>query len=223
MCDECPDVANIGTAKCPGGVTTVFAVQNPSEPTHPAENTRVRVGCVITVAGTTTTWCQDPKGGAYSGIAIYLGTMPKYSNGDPVLVGDSVLVDGDYQEYLGATQLSSPEFSFVGKGTLPKPIVVTPAEIATGGASADAYQGVLVIVNGVTVINANPDAPNDYDEITVTGNLRIDDQAMDNGKAGAFDNANFMIGQSFASITGVVHFTYKNSKLLPRSLADLVL
>lgn len=221
-CDGCPNVANPGTSKCAGATTTIFAIQDPTAANHPAAKSRVQVECVITVAGTTTTWCQDPLGGPYSGIAIYLGTTPKYANGDAVLVGDRVGVDGDYDEYLGATQLSAPEFTFIQKGSLPQPVLLMAQDLATGGTSAEPYQGVLVIVKTVTVLNANPDAPNDYDEIAVTGNLRIDDQAMDNTKGSTFDNANFTVGQAFSSITGVVHFTYKNSKLLPRSLADLV-
>jgi len=221
-CDSCPKDANPGTAKCPGAPTTIFAIQNPSAPNHPAQKARVRVECVVTAVGTTFTWCQDPLGGAYSGIASYLGTFATYPNGDPVLVGDRVTIDGDYEEYQGATQLSATEFAFIGKSTLPPAMLVSAADIATGGISADTLQGVLVVVKGVSVTNVNPDAPNDYDEFVVTGNLRIDDQALDNTKGGALDNANFMLGQTLSSITGIVHYTYKNSKLLPRALADIV-
>jgi hypothetical protein len=222
-CDECPNDANPGSSKCPGKTTTIFAIQDPSHAEHPAEGTRVEVECVITAVSSKSVWCQDEQGGAFSGIMIYVGKVATYGDAMAVAVGDRVKVQGDYQEYQGTTELAAPEFAFVAQGSVPAPIEVAAAAIATGGRFADQYQGVLVRVTGVTVINADPDAPNDYDELIVTGNLRIDDLAFDGGaKGGAFDNANYPTNTSFSSVTGIVHYSFMNSKLLPRTAADLV-
>jgi hypothetical protein len=70
-------------------------------------------------------------------------------------------------------------------------------------------------VNNVQIVNPNPDAPNDYDEFTVTGNLWVDDQLYD-----AMDNTS-PAGTTYASIVGVCGISYANRKIWPRAAADL--
>jgi hypothetical protein len=102
---------------------------------------------------------------------------------------------------------------------VPPPVMVTPAEIATGGMRAAALEGVLVRVENVDVTNPNP-APEGGEaaptnEYQVTGNLRVDD--------GLYLTAPYpVMGERFASITGVLIFARSNSKLNPRSADDLV-
>jgi hypothetical protein len=75
----------------------------------------------------------------------------------------------------------------------------------------------LLQVNAVTVVNANPDGPtNDYDEFAVTGNLRIDDQIY-----AALDNT-YAVGTAFSQIVGIHTYSFSNYKLLPRTAGDLV-
>ena len=71
-------------------------------------------------------------------------------------------------------------------------------------------------VLGVSVASVNPDAPQDFDEFGVTGGLRIDDLLYS-----ALDNT-FSMGASFTSITGVLSFSFSNTKLMPRAAGDLV-
>ncbi len=222
-CDPCPKDANPGGAKCPTLATNVFALQNPADPDHPASGRHVQVSCVISAVGPTAVWCQDPKGGPYSGIEVYVGATATYPGGMAVAAGDSVAVEGDYLENQGLAQIATPKLTFVGAGKPPAPAALAPADLATGGALADAYQGVLVVVTDVTVIDDNPDKPSDFDELVVTGGLRVDDFCIDGGGAsgGKFDNANYPKGTHFASLTGVMHFDHANSKLLPRTLADV--
>ena len=222
-CDPCPTEANPGAQKCPADPTTIYALQDATDPLHPAAGTPVNVSCVVTAVASKMFWCQDPKGGPYSGIAVYVNAKPTYDGTKPVLVGDSVTIDADYVEYQGVSELEQPTVTYVGAGTVPAAAVVAAADLATGGAQAEAYEGVFVRVNNVTVTNANPDAPSDYDEIAVTGGLRVDDLVMDaGGTGGAFDNASYTVGAAFASLTGVMHFSFSNTKLAPRSAADIV-
>ncbi|HEX6837984.1 MAG TPA: thrombospondin type 3 repeat-containing protein, partial [Polyangia bacterium] len=104
----------------------------------------------------------------------------------------------------------------------PAPIVVTPDQIATGGAKATTLEGVLVQVQNVTVTDPAP-APAGGDtaptnEFAVTGGLRVDDfggSALPYTMPGIDDN--------YASLTGVLAFRNANTKVGPRSTADVVL
>jgi cytosine/adenosine deaminase-related metal-dependent hydrolase len=216
VCDDCPTVPNPGAAACPGTVTTIFAIQDESDPMHPAEGDHVQVECIVTAIGSNTLWCQDEAGGPFSGIAVFFGGGgASYADDMPVEVGHEVRIDADYTEYFDLSELEMPSFTFLAVSTVPAPAVVAAADIATGGGLAEEYEGVLVRVSGVSVTVVNPDAPMDFDETELTGGLRIDD-----GAYSALDNT-FTLGQSFASITGVHSYGFSNFKLLPRSAADL--
>jgi len=73
-------------------------------------------------------------------------------------------------------------------------------------------EGVLVRVLDVETTHTWPDCPHDYGEFEVTGGLRIDDM-------GAHWTAH--LGDTFASITGPLHYTFGNYKIEPRSLDDI--
>jgi hypothetical protein len=101
--------------------------------------------------------------------------------------------------------------------TLPfSPTILSPSSIATGGANAEPYQSMLVKVQSVAVTVQNPDAPSDFDEFKVTGGLRIDDEIFT-----ALDNT-YSVGATFSSIAGPLTFAHSDSKIVPRSAADLV-
>jgi hypothetical protein len=72
-----------------------------------------------------------------------------------------------------------------------------------------------VRVNGVSVVNANPDAPQNFNEFAVTGNLRIDDFLF------AYPQNSFPVGTAFPFVAGVLHYSFNNNKILPRDAADL--
>jgi hypothetical protein len=130
-----------------------------------------------------------------------------------------VSISGTYEEYFTLSEITGPTVTVTNPGTtLPfAPIAIAnPADIATGGAQAEGYESMLLEIGAVTVVNANPDAPQDFDEFSVTGNLRIDDQIFD------FDNATYTVGTAFSKIIGIGTFSFSNYKLLPRSAADLV-
>jgi len=120
-------------------------------------------------------------------------------------------VTGVYGEFLGVSQLTSPDATLTASGFGVTPIVVAdPADIATGGGLAEPFEGMLVTVENVTV-TAAPDASGEF---VVTGGLRVDDLIYSAGPVG--------VGATFSSITGILHFSFDDSKLEPRSAADLV-
>ncbi|MEM6789352.1 MAG: amidohydrolase family protein [Myxococcota bacterium] len=211
-CDACPDAANPGAEACPA---TIYAIQDVTDPNHVPEGTEVEIACVVTAIADNKFWCQDPLGGPFSGISIFTGSAPAYDDSSALQLYDSITVAGTYVEFFDLTQLSDATVTYVGPGTAPTPELVVSSAIATGGALAESYEGVLVRIVGVEVTIMDPD-PMDFDEFVVTGNLRIDDDIFE-----ALDNT-FPVMTAFAEIVGIHHFSFSNYKLLPRSAADLV-
>lgn len=160
---------------------------------------------------------QDPAGGEYSGIWVYLNdsdldALPIFNRGEIVRI--SGLVDN----FFGQRQINSvTQVELLGAGPAIAPMMVSPVEISTDGASASALEGVLVQVTSVTVQEVNPMAgPGDSDpnsEFVVDGGLRVDDYIHQYELP--------MVGDSFTSITGVLRFGNDDSKVIPRDAADL--
>ena len=154
---------------------------------------------------------QDPKGGAWSGIAVFV----QNEEGLDVSVGDVVTLDGRYQEYYDQSQivLSNPgNLEKTGTGTI-TPETVSPADVATGGRLQENYEGVLVMVEGVDVTRTI----NQWGEFEVDDVLIVDDLFFTEGSGP--DPA---LGIRFQSITGVMGYSFQNAKLAPRGLDDLV-
>ena len=90
---------------------------------------------------------------------------------------------------------------------------MTSAEVATGGAKAENYEGVLVQVK-----NPKVTAALDMNgEFIVDAKLRIDDLFI-----AKVDWVNPKVNDAFASITGPLAYTFDNFKVAPRSPADIV-
>ncbi len=219
-CDACPNSANPGVAACPLPITTV---RDPNAAGHPSSGSAVSIqGLYVTgvvpqnSAGTSKSlgfYVEDGSQKPYSGIYVFTKTTVP-----TVKIGNKVDISGVYDVYKSNAEISSPVYTVTDPGTtLPfSPLVVaSPGDIATGGSLADSYQSMLVEVDNVTVTVMNPDAPNDYDEFAVTGNLRIDDQLYPPL------NNTYPVGTAFKKIIGVSTFAFANSKVEPRSAADV--
>ena len=209
-CDACPDIANPGAATCP---VTVYSIKRGSIPDAARAMDLRGVVTAITPNGFfLQVTPSDPgyDGVDYSGIFIFTSSMPAGRTR-----GESVSVSGEVNLFSGQWQVQMPTITSMGMGTLPAPVVVTGAEVATGGARAEALEGVVVRVEGVTVTNANPDAPMEFGELAVTGGLRVDDWMT---PIAAFRT----VGTTFTSITGPLAFRFANTKINPRDAADIV-
>jgi predicted extracellular nuclease len=181
-----------------------------------AEGTRARVtGAVVTspldFAGETF-WVQDPAGGPFSGLAVFAPSALMLT----ITPGDEVTVVGEYREYFGLSELAiqtTADLAITGTAASPTPVVLDPADIATGGSLAEDYESVLVRVDGVTVV----DDTLGFGEFSISGGLRVDDQFFD--PTGWTVPA---VNDTFSSITGPLTFGFDEFKLLPRTAADLV-
>ena len=74
----------------------------------------------------------------------------------------------------------------------------------------------------LTLLASQAIAPMDFDEFTLTGNLRVDDGISDAVKDMQLNNA-CAVATKFQSIAGVLSYSFNNSKLMPRVKADIVL
>ena len=214
-CDPCPTVANPAGAACPASIYGI------KRGTVTVGSMVTVTGVLVTAVGRTGFYAQvDPMsmgymGTDYAGVFVYTATAPTVAVGARV-----TLTNGMVADFFGQRQITGAMVMGTATGvTLPDPVAVTPAEITTGGTRAAALEGVLVRVNDVTVTNGMP-APAGGDtaptnEFEVTGALRVDD--------GLFLTSPLpVMGERFASITGVVALSRANSKLNPRSAADVV-
>lgn len=157
---------------------------------------------------------QDASLKPFTGIFVFTAGV---SAG--VAVGNKVDISATYEEFFNLSELVNAVITITDAGTtLPfGPIAVAnPAEIATGGAKAEGYESMLVSVASVQVTNMNPDSPKDFDELAVTGNLRVDDELDP-----TIDNT-FTVGTSFSKISGILTFSFSNHKLAPRSATEMV-
>ncbi|MGM0575667.1 MAG: lamin tail domain-containing protein [Myxococcota bacterium] len=211
-----PDVtASFGHCSEPGGDRNIYDLQNPDCPDHispePVGNAGVDLtirGVVVTAVYGDTLFVQEPTGGPYSGLAVFT-----HGIGTELVRGDLVDVTGSYSEFFDNTQLYLEDWEVHGQQDLPAPFVAEhPEWLATGGALAEMYEGVLVRVEDVETIHTKPDCPHDFGEFTVTGGLRVDDKGY------AWDPH---LGDEFASITGPLHYGFGNFKLEPRDESDL--
>lgn len=220
-CDLCPS-PNPGFSPCP---TTIEAIRDPNHPDHPTPGTTVKVvGAYVTAIRPAfgnsrgfhiETGTQEP----FTGIFVFTG-----STTPPVKVGDVVSVTGTYEVYFGLDEISFPTVQIEQTGNpLPfDPLVVSPADVATGGPLAFPLQSQLIAVDDVQIVDQNPDQPQDFDEFAVTGNLRVDDGIADATKDMGLGNA-CPVGTTFQQLVGILGWSFENTKLQPRTKSDIVL
>lgn len=132
--------------------------------------------------------------------------------------GDSVLVSGTVIEYYGLTEISPvSSFSLLKKGArVPEPVVLPTCSLSAANPNAEAYEGVLVATNKVTVTTL----PNTYYEWEVddgTGSC-INDDFLDSLSHLGYTP---VVGDSLARVQGIMHASF-GWKILPRLTKDIV-
>ena len=151
--------------------------------------------------------CTNTHPCTYSGIYVF-----SRSDEGTVALGNDVDVQGTYKEYYGAAEVIDVAVTVTdASGSILPPLILDPSNLI----NPEQYEGMLVRVENVTVTAENADGNGDYDEFAITGDLRVDDfiwEEMDN---------NYAEGTTFTSITGILHYTYGNYKIVPRNAADL--
>jgi cytosine/adenosine deaminase-related metal-dependent hydrolase len=206
-CDACPDEVNIGGAPC-----TATIVDIKSGAVEPGA-VLVR-GVVVTAIGPDFYTVQSP------GAAVEFGGLYVYTaaSGAKPALGDLLDVSGDVADYFGQTQIGRSSFTKTGVAEVPAPLVIAAADAAPGGSKEKAYEALLVEVRDVTVLSTTPPGQGNEivtNELLVTGNLSVDDQIH---KLEPFP----IVGDTLASVKGVLRFARGRNKLLPRGEGDVV-
>ncbi|MDP8254713.1 MAG: hypothetical protein P9M14_03105 [Candidatus Alcyoniella australis] len=138
---------------------------DPSDTTiYDIQQGRVPVETVVTCKGIIVTsplaidtpgiFVQEPEGGEYSGIFLFL--YDEVVAELDVAVGDVVDVTGLYTEYYNMSELtvqSTADLTITGSNQNVLPEVVQPADVANGGSKSEAFESVLVKVEDESVTN----------------------------------------------------------------------
>jgi len=215
-CDPCPNVANPGALACPG---SIYDIKKGTI----APGAEVSVASQLVTARNASGFYLQTKSGDpgyagtdYSGIYVF-------ATGNTVKAGDRVsITTSTVQNFNGQIQLTGAQVSVVTSAgeAPPDPVAALSSDVATGGPRAAALEGVIVTVAQATVSDVSPPpgagdtAP--INEFVVDGSLRVNDALYLTAPFPA-------VGDVYTSLTGILEYRNANSKLEPRSAADVVL
>jgi len=203
---------------------TIYDIQDVDSANHPAPDSTIKVsGVIVTtpldrLSSPKGFWVEEAQGGKYSGIYVFAQGL-----GVDVKVGDIVDIEGTYVEFYDQSQIEATTVTVTGEGTVPAPEVVTPAQVHTGGADAEAYEGVLVEVQGVTVSrDVVPGADgNDHGDFGVVAPGSQDELIVTDTFADYYDYQRTS-GDNFDHLTGVLEYSFSEFRLAPRGCDDLI-
>jgi predicted extracellular nuclease len=221
---------------CPPNPVTIAQIQNAADLAHVVPECDVEVrGVVVTspvflTSNQPSFYVQDPAGGPWSGIFVYARGLTLPGGFGP---GSLVDISGTYVEYYDNSQIEASAITVQGAAPVPDPAVMACSEINDTGALAEAYESVLVQVQGVST-TAAVYGGTDYGDFVVaptaepTQTLIVGWQMKypfvcpaTGGVACPTDQR--ALGQAFDSITGVMTWSFYHFRLEPRTDADLVL
>jgi len=217
VCDACPNYPNPNGQPC---LATIYDIKTG----------QYDAGAMVMVSGVLVTGVSSDNkaffvqvaaddtaytGPDHSGIEVYIG-----SSGMQPTVGDKVSISGAVANFFGQVQISSiSNITVESSGNAaPTPVDVTTTEAGTGGSRAEALEAVVVRVQNVQVTDIAPSlGPGDHDpnnEFVVDGKLRINDFMY---LVSPFPS----VGDTYTSLSGVLRLANNDSKLEPRSAADV--
>jgi cysteine-rich repeat protein len=213
-CDPCPTQANPGNQACAG---TIYDVKKGIIPA----NAQVAIADALVTGRSTKGYFIQVKetdpgymGADYSGVFVF-------DSANTVAVGDRVTISNStIQNFFSEIELVTPTTTVTSSGeSAPAPIDVVDTDVDTGGPRAAQLEGVIVRISNATVDDIAP-APGAGDtpptnEFEVDSTIRVDDYLF---LVSPFP----MVGDNYATITGVLAFKNANSKIEPRSATDLV-
>lgn len=213
-CDDCPDFANPGGSACPA---TIYDVKKGD----------IAEGRPILVTDAIVTGVLDGEGffiqvdpddaQQYAGVDFSGVYVFDRGNSNLPARGDIVDVEGTITNFFGQLELTNVTTTIASSGnTLPPAETAALADAVTGGARADALEGVLVTLSDLEV----QELQLDFDEFRVssigtsTPTVSINDFFY---VAEPFPT----VGETFTAITGIMRFSFSEHRLSPRDAADI--
>lgn len=191
---------------------TIYEIQDGTIPT--GANVDVQ-GVIVTGVGGSAFFAQEPPGGQYSGVYVYVGAAPTVS------VGDEVDLLGVTAEFNDLTEIDVTAGAVNPTGVTG--LAVTPDLVGLDeltAAAGEPWESVFVRIEGMPLDVVNLPGFSEFDVSEGGPTTRID-----NFLYSVFDfpmtYANFGVGASFTAIQGPVNFTFGEFKIAPREAADL--
>ncbi|GEM_PF-3982873 len=158
---------------------------------------------------------QNPDSTTWNGVYVYDTSV------DPQ-VGDYVTLTGEVSEYYGMTEINYvSEYNIVSHGNaLPETLLVTTADLAGGcGFDAEANEGVLVMVQNVTILSDGGHGT--FWMMDASGDsCLVDDELYKNGD----DQPDPPVqpGMVYDKVIGLVMYSYGEYRINPRGGSDFV-
>ncbi len=172
-------------------------------------------GVVVTGVSGNAFFAQEPAGGEYSGVYVYIDAVPT------VAVGDEVDILGTTVEFNDLTEIDASMGMVIPTGVTGidlTPDVVTQADLA--GMAAEPWECVLVRIEGAPLDVVDLSGGSEF-EVNGGG---ADDTRIDNFLYSIFDfpamYPDFGLEASFTAIQGPLNFNFGTFKIAPRSAAD---
>jgi cytosine/adenosine deaminase-related metal-dependent hydrolase len=234
-CDGCAGAPNPGATAC---ALSIASTRNPQAADHPPSGAVVSIAGYVTAKKTNDFFYLQTgtTGAAWEGTFVRADRLAGTTTVGP-RVGQRARVVGVLAEMFGVYEVTAASVVIEDAtfATL-TPLVVTPSQINTAaGASAEPFESLLLEINdggtpgSLAITNDNPDAPGQYYELIVTGNLRLDDfidarygtPATCNPMPCPYPPVGFTNGRAFTRVHGVLGYSFGNRKLYPRTSADL--
>ncbi len=220
VCDPCPKLANPGGAPCPVLPADVTEINQNLGNAIAGQQVKTQVLVVTATkpakSGTPArVWAQQVPAVLYGGIEMQVAatqSLPK--------LGQPVIATGVVADLTGRRILQNVTLQNSGTIALVEALPVD-VSVLTDDAQAPAYRALLVQIGPVTVTQQNADVDpakptQDFGELLVTGDFRIDDELI----VWVTDLTRPAIGDAFTWIRGLVFYSFGNDKLIPRSAAD---
>ncbi len=220
VCDPCPTQANPGPALCPVLPADITEINQSLGNGVSGQQVKTPV-LVVTVAKAAKSpnparvWAQQVPTVLYGGIEMQLATgqaLPK--------LGQQVIASGVVADLTGRRILQNATLQKSGGIATLVPLAVD-VSVLTDDSQSPAYRALLLQVGPLTVLQQNADADptkptQDFGEVLMTGNFRIDDELIVWGT----DLARPSVGDAFQWIRGVLFYSFSNDKLEPRAASD---
>ncbi len=186
-------------------IYTIYQIQNPDDPCHPAPDSEVTiVGVIVTeVTSQGGFFVEEPEGGPWSGIFVY---DPSGAAPSDLFPGDELTITGVPAEYYDMTEIGATEIMRTGTcEPIPAPSVVDSCDVAAPGPLAESYESVLIQVLGPVVT----------DIIIMCGQFEVDHCLWIDCEVPGIE-----LGDTFDSIAGILIYSYGGFKINPGDCSD---
>jgi len=158
---------------------------------------------------------QDVGGGEWSGVFVYTQAVETAAgNPEPaaltVSIGDVLNLSGTSKEYHDQTQLvlaAAEDMEVVGTGAS-----VADTDLSAAPSDWEPYEGVLVTLSDVGIIDVPDPAESEHAPVTNWG-LSVADLLM---------LIEMTEGTAYSSMTGIVTYSWELYRIAPRTAADIV-